>query len=46
MHDVSTFEWMAWAPLLALIVVLGVYPDMIFSLTDAGVTKITRVFGG
>ena len=45
-HDVSTFEWMAWAPLLALIVVLGVYPDMIFSLTDAGVTKITRVFGG
>ncbi|MGZ4688069.1 MAG: complex I subunit 4 family protein [Acidimicrobiia bacterium] len=45
-HDVGIFEWIAWTPLLLLIVVLGVYPDTIFSLTNDGVHGITKVFGG
>ena len=35
-----------WTPLLLLIVVLGVYPDTIFSLTNDGITHITKAFGG
>src|SRR6478752_4576214 len=48
-HDVSPIEWIAWTPMLIFIVVLGVYPDIIFSLTNPGVTRIvanmTRAFG-
>jgi NADH-quinone oxidoreductase subunit M len=42
-HDVSTIEWLAWTPMLLGILVLGIYPDAIFSLTDPAVT---RLFGG
>jgi NADH-quinone oxidoreductase subunit M len=49
-HDVTTIEWVAWTPLLALIVVLGVYPNLLFRLTDPAVTGLTvhvaRVIGG
>jgi NADH:ubiquinone oxidoreductase subunit 4 (subunit M) len=33
-HDVSSFEWVAWTPILALIVFLGVWPHAIFHMTD------------
>ena len=36
-HDVHVTEWLAWAPMLVLIVVLGVVPDLIFHVTDAAV---------
>jgi NADH-quinone oxidoreductase subunit M len=42
-HDVSTIEWIAWTPMLLGIVVLGVYPQLIFGVTDKAVT---RLFGG
>jgi NADH-quinone oxidoreductase subunit M len=45
-HDVSVFEWIAWTPMLLLIVVLGVYPDTVFSLTNDGIAHITKAFGG
>jgi NADH-quinone oxidoreductase subunit M len=45
-HDVSPIEWIAWTPLLLLIVLLGVYPDTIFSLTNDGIAHITKAFGG
>ncbi len=49
-HDVGIFEWIAWTPILLMIVALGVYPDAIFSLTNDGVRQITsgiaRGFGG
>lgn len=49
-HDVSTPEWIAWSPLLALIVVLGVYPNLLFKVTDGAVTQLTEamatVIGG
>jgi NADH-quinone oxidoreductase subunit M len=33
-HDVSSFEWVAWTPILILIVVLGIYPNAVFKVTD------------
>jgi NADH-quinone oxidoreductase subunit M len=33
-HDVSSFEWIAWTPILILIVVLGIYPNAVFKVTD------------
>jgi len=42
-HDVSVPEWIAWTPLLLGIVALGVYPEIIFGLTDA---PVQRLFGG
>jgi NADH-quinone oxidoreductase subunit M len=39
-HDVHTPEWIAWAPLLVLILALGVYPNLIFRVTDGAVTQV------
>ncbi len=49
-HDVNRFEWIAWTPLLVAIVVFGVFPDLIFKLTNPGVTRMVvdfhRILGG
>ena len=49
-HDVHVPEWIAWSPLLLLIVALGVYPDLIFRVTDGAATNIAqevaKVIGG
>jgi len=45
-HDVHVPEWIAWAPLLVLIVLLGIYPDTLFSLTDPAVGPISQIFSG
>jgi NADH-quinone oxidoreductase subunit M len=45
-HDVHTLEWVAWTPLLLLTVILGFYPDLLFSITDGAVNNVTKVFGG
>jgi NADH-quinone oxidoreductase subunit M len=39
-HDVHVPEWIAWTPLLLLIVAVGVYPDLIFRITDGAVTQV------
>ena len=44
-HDVETTEWLAWAPLLVLIVVIGVYPNLVFRITDGGVTAALSALG-
>jgi NADH-quinone oxidoreductase subunit M len=48
-HDVHVPEWLAWTPLLLLIVALGVYPNLVFDITDGAVTNvadgIARVVG-
>jgi NADH-quinone oxidoreductase subunit M len=41
-HDVHGPEWIAWAPLLVLIVVLGIYPNLIFRITDGAVTNLAH----
>ena len=36
-HDATKTEWIAWAPLLALILAIGIYPNLVFRATDAAV---------
>jgi NADH-quinone oxidoreductase subunit M len=40
-HDVHMPEWLAWVPMLLLIVFLGVYPHALFKTTDGAVTQTT-----
>jgi NADH-quinone oxidoreductase subunit M len=40
-EDVHVSEWLSWAPLLALIVALGVYPNIVFKSTDPAVKDST-----
>ena len=37
--DVSPVEWVAWTPILALILVLGIYPNLLFKTTDDAVVN-------
>ncbi len=39
--DISRFEWIAWAPLLAAMVLFGVWPNLILNVTDGVVSSIT-----
>ena len=41
-HDVHWPEWFAWTPLLIGIVVLGIYPNLIFRITDGAVTNLAQ----
>jgi NADH-quinone oxidoreductase subunit M len=41
-HDVHGPEWIAWVPLLLLIVALGVYPNLIFRITDPSVSSLAN----
>jgi NADH-quinone oxidoreductase subunit M len=43
---VNMFEWVAWTPLLAAILVFGVLPQLMFKVLDPGVTELVKVFGG
>ena len=45
-HDVNTFEWIAWTPLLIAIVVFGVYPQLMFKILDPAVGVTLKAFGG
>ena len=45
-HDVNAYEWTAWLPMLVLILVLGIFPNLLFGVTDDAVTQIANVFGG
>ncbi len=45
-HDVVTEEWIAWTPLLILMVVLGFYPRLIFGITDDAVINSLLALGG
>jgi NADH-quinone oxidoreductase subunit M len=41
-HDLHVPEYVAWVPLLLAIVVLGVYPHLLFNMTDKAVTLVTH----
>lgn len=43
--DVRPIEWMAWAPLLVLILALGVYPKMVLEMTNDAVAALVGIFG-
>ncbi|HYP22995.1 MAG TPA: NADH-quinone oxidoreductase subunit M [Actinomycetota bacterium] len=44
-HDVSKLEWIAWAPLLLLIVAAGIYPKMLLGVTNEAVDVLLGAFG-
>jgi len=46
MAQLSIYEIVAWAPMLLLIVVVGVYPNLVFSVTDDAVVKVAELVGG
>ena len=46
LRDVLTIEWVSWLPLLVLILVLGVYPRLVFGVTDEAVSGLMGLLGG
>ncbi len=42
--DVHMTEWIAWLPLLVLILVLGVYPHFVFQITDPALSAMGDTF--
>jgi NADH-quinone oxidoreductase subunit M len=45
-EDTLTIEWAAWMPLLLAIVVLGLFPRLIFGVTDNAVHSLMSFLGG
>ncbi|MBM3663007.1 MAG: NADH-quinone oxidoreductase subunit M [Actinobacteria bacterium] len=45
-HDVERPEWIAWTPMLILIVVLGFVPGLIFNVVNPAVESIAASVGG
>jgi NADH-quinone oxidoreductase subunit M len=49
-HDVELPEWIAWVPLLILIVAVGVFPALVFNVTDesvqVGLRGVTELAAG
>jgi NADH-quinone oxidoreductase subunit M len=45
-HDIHTPEYLAWVPMLLLIVLLGVLPGLLFDVTNDAVRTVTAAFGG
>jgi len=45
-HDLHITDYIAWTPMLILIVALGVYPNLIFHITDGAVVhSVHQAFG-
>jgi NADH-quinone oxidoreductase subunit M len=45
-HDLHRPEWIAWTPLLVGILAFGIFPHLIFDLTDSAVNLIASGVGG
>ena len=45
-RDVLAVEWLAWLPLPALTLVLGLFPRLIFGMTNDAVNALTSLIGG
>jgi NADH-quinone oxidoreductase subunit M len=49
-HDVLPEEWIAWLPMLAGILILGLFPGLLFKITDPAVqnlvSSVTKAIGG
>jgi NADH-quinone oxidoreductase subunit M len=43
-HDVHVPEYIAWAPMLVLIVALGIVPNLIFKMTDGPSQQVVSAF--
>jgi NADH-quinone oxidoreductase subunit M len=40
--DVTVPEWIAWVPMLVLILAIGVYPNLVFRVTDAQMSAVAE----
>ncbi len=40
--DVSIPEWIAWTPMLVLILVIGIFPNIVFRVTDGEMTSVAQ----
>jgi NADH-quinone oxidoreductase subunit M len=45
LHDVNRIEWIAWTPILVAIVALGIYPKLLFDITDPAVSDLVARLG-
>ena len=43
--DIHSVEWMSWTPLLVLILALGLFPRVIFDISQEAVSGIMAVLG-
>src|ERR687897_572048 len=41
--DVEVPEWIAWTPMLVLILAIGVYPNLVFRVTDGQLTSVAQM---
>jgi NADH-quinone oxidoreductase subunit M len=41
--DVQIPEWIAWVPMLVLILVIGIYPNLVFRVTDDQLTSVAQM---
>lgn len=46
LSDVLPVEWVSWAPLLVLILALGLFPRLVFGMTDEAVRGLTSLLVG
>jgi NADH-quinone oxidoreductase subunit M len=44
--DVTAVELVSWVPLLVGILLLGLFPRVVFGVTNDAVTAVARIFGG
>jgi NADH-quinone oxidoreductase subunit M len=44
-RDIFTVEWLAWVPLLVLVIALGVFPRFVFGMSDEAVRSIAALVG-
>jgi NADH-quinone oxidoreductase subunit M len=44
-RDILVVEWVAWVPLLIGIVVLGLFPRLVFGVTDDAVSALLHLVG-
>ncbi|MEX0706259.1 MAG: hypothetical protein WD041_06520, partial [Nitriliruptoraceae bacterium] len=45
LDDVMRIEWVSWTPLLLLILVLGIFPVLVFGVQDAAVANLMSYLG-
>jgi NADH-quinone oxidoreductase subunit M len=45
-HDMVVPEYLAWSPMIVAIIVLGVYPNLLFKVMDPAVNVTLSAFGG
>ena len=40
-YDVEVPEWIAWVPMLVLILAIGIFPNLVFHVTDGQATALS-----